>query len=193
MFIDEFTELILTTLPDNTNNVYIGDFNLHVNDDTESDPGIFNDTVEAMGLIQHEGFSTHKSGNILDLVLCDVCNNINIKSTMPGPYLSDHQAVITTLNTKRETPPHQYQMVRSIAKITPDQWNQVFNLVDKLEDTVQSMDIELKRVLDKLAPETKWRTSLKAKQTWYVDQIKQLKHITRKLEKKWLKHQLESL
>ena len=67
MFIEEFTEFVSTTLPSHQNNIYIGDFNLHVSEE-DTDPAIFNDSIDAMGLYQHVGFPTHKSGNTLDLI-----------------------------------------------------------------------------------------------------------------------------
>ena len=87
MFIEEFTEFVSTTLPSNPNNIYIGDFNLHISEeDTKIDPAIFNDSIEAMGLYQHVGFPTHKSGNILDLILSDIQQTTSIMTTAPGPY-----------------------------------------------------------------------------------------------------------
>ena len=60
MFIEEFIEFVSTMLPSHPNKIYIGDFNLHVSEE-ETDPAIFNDSIEAMGLYQHVGFPTHKS------------------------------------------------------------------------------------------------------------------------------------
>ena len=65
------------------------------------DPAIFNDSIKAMRVYQHVGFSTHKSGNILDLILSDIQQTVSVMTTAPGPYLSDHRAVIATPNSKR--------------------------------------------------------------------------------------------
>ena len=90
MFIDDFTDYVSTSLPDHQNNIYIGDFNLHVSDQQDTDSAIFNDSIEAMGLYQHVHFQTHKSGNVLDLLLSDITQSMGVLTVAPGPYLSDH-------------------------------------------------------------------------------------------------------
>ena len=85
MFIDDFTEYVSTSLPDHSNNIYIGDFNLHVSDSQDTDAAIFNDSIEAMGLYQHIHFQTHKSGNVLDLLLSDITQVAGVITVAPGP------------------------------------------------------------------------------------------------------------
>ena len=67
-FIEDFTEFVSTTLPSHQNNIFLGDFNLHVSDALDIDSTIFNDSIDALGLYQHVGFTTHKSRNMLDLI-----------------------------------------------------------------------------------------------------------------------------
>ena len=94
-FIEEFTDYVSTNLPEHQNNIF-RDFNLHVSDTLDTDSAIFNDTIEALGLYQHVGFSTHKSGNVLDLVLSDITNGSKVLTTAPSPFISNHWAVIGT-------------------------------------------------------------------------------------------------
>ena len=42
--------------------------------------------------------TTHKSGNLLDLILSEISKKVNIKTVNPGPYVSDHQATIAMIN-----------------------------------------------------------------------------------------------
>ena len=100
MFIDDFMDFAATTLPIYHNNLYLGDFNLHVSNIQDTDSAIFNDSIDAMGLYQHVGFSTHRSGNILNLILSDTADNTKVVTTAPGPFLTSHRAVIATLNIK---------------------------------------------------------------------------------------------
>ena len=44
-FIEEFTEYVSTNLPEHQNNIFIGDFYLHVSDILDVDSTIFNDTI----------------------------------------------------------------------------------------------------------------------------------------------------
>ena len=176
MFIEEFIEFVLTMLPSHPNNIYIGDFNLHVSEE-ETDPAIFNDSIEAMGLYQHVGFPVHKSGNTLDLILSDIQQMISVITTAPGPYLSDHRAVIATLNSKRLNPTFSYKQVRRIKDITQDQLTKEFRpdnvpLSSKLEEIVPKLNNELTCTLDTLAPLRRQKISLRPKNPWYDMEMK---------------------
>ena len=83
-----------------SNNVLLGNFNLHVRNDNDIDSTIFLDTIEAMGLYQYVSFATHRQGNTLDLVISELGSTSKVMTTAPGPYLTDHRAVISTLNVK---------------------------------------------------------------------------------------------
>ena len=126
-FIEEFTDYVSTSLSKHPNNIYLGDFNLHVSNTLDTDSAIFNDTTEALGLYQHVGFSTHKSGNVLDLVLSDITDRSKILTTAPGPFISDHRAVIGTLSIKRLKPIIKRKLVRQISKVGDQQWGDAFN------------------------------------------------------------------
>ena len=67
MFLDEVTELIMTLIPKYNNIMLLGDFSMHIEEISNPDNIIFNDTMEALGLIQHVKSLTHNQGNILDL------------------------------------------------------------------------------------------------------------------------------
>ena len=180
MFIDAFTDYVSTSLPDHQNNIYIGDFNLHVSDQLDTDSAIFNDTIEAMGLYQHMHFQMHKSGNVLDLLLSDITQSMGVLTTAPGPYLSDHRAVIATLNTKKLQPKAKVKHIRKLHRVTSDQWNDVFDtnntpLSSNLEEMVENLNKELVRIQDELAPVKKCNILLKPKNPWYNQEMKALK------------------
>ena len=126
-FIEEFTDYVSTSLPKHPNNIYLGNFNLHVSDALDTDSAIFNDTTEALGLYQHVGFSTHKSGNVLDLILSDITDHSRVLTTALGPFISDHRAVIGTLSIKRVRPVINRKLVRQISKVSDQQWGKAFN------------------------------------------------------------------
>ena len=69
MFIDDITEHLASLLPVTTNNIIMGDFNMHINDMSSNGAIIFKDTLTALGLTQHVTTSTHAMSNILDLIL----------------------------------------------------------------------------------------------------------------------------
>ena len=196
--IEEFTDYVSTNLPEHQNNVFIRDFNLHVSDTLDTDSAIFNDTIEAMGLYQHVSFSTHKSGNVLDIVLRDITSESKVLTTAPGPFISDHRAVTGTLSIKRLRPVTSKKLVRQTSKVSDSQWGEEFNpdnivLNGKFDKFGSTFNEELKRVYNELAPGKECKIHLRHKQPWYDDEMKQFKRRVCKYEKKWLKYKLDSL
>ena len=61
-----------------------------------------------------------------------------------------------------------------------------------LDTIVKSLDEELTRVVNTLAPIKMVNTNLRSKKPWYDNDMKQHKRRVRKLEKKWLKYKLDS-
>ena len=81
--------------------------------------------------------------------------------------------------------------------MTKDEWNNTVNvdtltLSGNLEEMVDSLDKELVRIQDELAPLKKCTISLRPKKPWYDQEIKELKHKMRKCEQKWIKYKLDS-
>ena len=50
----------------------MGDFNIHVEDHSDMEATIFNDTMQALGLKQHVNKPMHHQCNILDLFFTEV-------------------------------------------------------------------------------------------------------------------------
>ena len=148
MFIDEFTDFTTRIIPEDNNNIFIGDFNLLVSDSDNNDSTIFNDTIEAMGLLQHVGKETHKSGNTLDSIISEIQGNATINTINTGPYLSDHCVVIATLKAKRSNPQTKVKLIRGTSKITTEQWCEELQptnvlLTNNLEKSMSSLNMEL--------------------------------------------------
>ena len=131
-------------------------FNLHVSDDDDIDSAIFNDTIKAMGLYQHVSFTTHKLGNTLDLVINKIQGNISVMTSALGPYLTDHWAMVSTLNIKKSQPRYDCREVRKIHKVSTKDWIDEFNVENidlntNLDQAVENFGIELRQTLDQLA------------------------------------------
>ena len=175
----------------------MGDFNLHVSKDDDIDSAIFLDTIEAMGLYQHVTFPTHKQGNTLDLVISELENLSKVMTIAPGPYLTDHRAVISTLNIKSSQPKRERMRVRKLHAVKTEQWENEFNpsnvtLTSNLETDVESLAAESRRVLDTLAPVKNCSVSLRPKKPWFNKELAVEKAKVRHREKKWLKYKLSS-
>ena len=92
-FLDEFTNWLPDQLVENDNVLILGAFNIHINDQTDEDAGIFTDTMEVLGLSQHVEHPTHRLGNTLDLIFTETNGNTQLDSIREGPFFSDHSAV----------------------------------------------------------------------------------------------------
>ena len=196
-FLDEFTNFVTDLLPKWLDNVLVGNFNLHVRNDNDIDSTIFLDTIEAMGLYQHVSFTTHRQGNTLDLVISELGSTSKVMTTAPGPYLTDHRAVISTLNVKSVQPKRLLKRVRKLHAVTTEQWETEFNpgnvpLSSNLQADVESLSTEFKRVLDALAPIKNGLVSLKPKKLWFNKELAADKVKVRCHEKKWLRNKLAS-
>ena len=104
IFIDGITECLPQVLTNHNNIIIARDFNLHVNDESDTDASLFIDMMEAMGLQQHVTYPTHKSDNILHLVFTELITQIHIKDLTCGSILSDHCTVVFTTTIPRENP-----------------------------------------------------------------------------------------
>ena len=73
----------------------LGDINIHLNklEDT--------DTRALWDITQHIKFPTHNCGHSLDIIATENRQNRNV-TTIPGPYISDHQLIAVQLEDKRK-------------------------------------------------------------------------------------------
>ena len=101
-FLDEYTDWIAETSANDKNLVICGDYNMHVNNPNDEDAANFLETNAALGLKQHVRFTTHTSGNTLDLIFTEVNGGIGVADCIPDSYISDHCNVLCKLTLKRE-------------------------------------------------------------------------------------------
>ena len=95
MFLDEITELLTALIPKYNNLIIMGDFNMHINDITNAENIIFNDTMKALGLSQVRT-PTHRQGNILDLIY--------MKDNSQLKYRNCHAVVTIDMYLHKEKP-----------------------------------------------------------------------------------------
>ena len=100
MFIDEITKLIADRIAKDNNMVILGDLNIHVDDLSNMDSYIFNDTMHAFGFKQHVTLPTHKCSHTLDLIFSEMNSELNLHNCTVHEFISDHNLVTidTTLS-----------------------------------------------------------------------------------------------
>ena len=103
MFIDDITDLLVDKIGKYNNTVMLGNLNMHIDDLSNADSHIFNDTMQAFGLKQHETSPTYKYDHILDLVYSKVNSELNLHNCRVHEFISDH-ALVTIDTTLNKTP-----------------------------------------------------------------------------------------
>ena len=97
MFIDDITEFLAEAPSQHQNIIAASDFNMHINNQDDPEANILMDTMTALGLQQHTKFTTHCSGNTLDLIFTKIIMRQKVLKCTPGQFISDHCAVNITL------------------------------------------------------------------------------------------------
>jgi hypothetical protein len=104
MFLTEFSTLLESVVLISTPVALVGDFNIHVNDETDTDARAFLEVLESAGLKQLVDFPTHRLGNTLDLVVTNMESKL-VDDLMPDYALrgssDDHVAISCRLNVTR--------------------------------------------------------------------------------------------
>ena len=77
--------------------VIVGDINIHVDDNENSDALNFLDLLESLGLQQHVTDPTHIHGHILDLIITRMAENVIREKPQVDQYFSDHASVLCKL------------------------------------------------------------------------------------------------
>ena len=127
MFIDDITEYLTSKLQEKSNNIIVGDFNMHIDDFSSNDTIIFNDTMAALGLDQHVKEPTHRLGNILDLVYTELSSDLQPVICSVGNYASDHRMVICELKLQKQKLEKKTLCIRKISAVSDEELLSTFD------------------------------------------------------------------
>ena len=197
-FNDGITNMLTDWMPTSKNWLLLGDFNINLSDVSNNEVCIFRDTMEALGLKQHVTLSTHISGHTLDLVYCEESSQFTVLSAHPDKFISDHKSVIVQTTIVKEKLHRRKITVRKTKQINVQSLNDEFcaqNIESEggLEDMASTLETELSRILDQLAPEKEITVTERKLNPWYNDFIREQKRVVRSCERRWLtyreKHQ----
>ena len=187
MFIDDLTEWIcdqLVTTDHDNKLIILGDFNIHVNDQSYENAGNFRDIIMALGVEQHVHFCTHEAGNTLDLVMTELGSKLEVTKCSSGPFWLDHCAAdFVKLPMCSSVQEADTIYVRKLCKLDYDRLLEDVHisnllLMNDLSELVGTMEKNIQNALDSQAP-------LKKKQlpvivSWYTNDLKQQKQNVKK-------------
>uniref|UniRef100_A0A3B3HCT2 Reverse transcriptase domain-containing protein n=1 Tax=Oryzias latipes TaxID=8090 RepID=A0A3B3HCT2_ORYLA len=194
-FIQEFSEFLSVTHSKYSRVLITGDFNLHVDKDSDAHAKEFLNLLHCMDFTQHVTQPTHGRGRTLDLVItyglsCSVSSVVDMA-------VSDHYCIFFNITsfTRQEAP------VRTVRKryITPDVAANVINILHQTpahilpascDFMVEHFNNKLQSAIDVVAPLKTKMLKTKATAPWKNEPIRALKRECRRAERKWRKTKL---
>ena len=151
-----------------------GDFNLHIDDPTDTYGCQLKDLLSSFGLVNYTTFPTHQAGHTHDLVITQNNQKIELRSIKPGYFLSDHcfvcvEIIIAQPDVQRRK--LSYHKLKSIDK--PSFRNDLESicqdllLIDDLNELAAQYNSRLLSLLDKHAPVTSKTLSVHPRVLWF--------------------------
>ncbi len=186
MFFEEFSEYLKSILLSSGLLVITGDFNIHMDDLSDSDTRKFNGLLESCGLLQHIAEPTHIDGHTIDLLIMR-----ENERTKVDHLISDHFTVLFQMDIPK--PPSVFRNVifRKIKSIDIDQLksdlapsNLCVSPSQDLDQLVKDYRQTLGSLLDIHAPLQSNVMAIRPTVPWYNQEIKDAKRIRRGLERK---------
>ena len=160
-----------------------GDFNLHIDNPTDTYGCQFSDLLSSYGLVNHITFPTHKASHTLDLVITRNNQEMEPRSIKPGYFQSDHcfvcVEIVIALGQMFKT--KYCPIARSnplISPLLPLNWIlyvRIYYRIYDLNELTAQYNCRLLSFLDKHAPVTTKTLSVHPKVPWFSPTINNLK------------------
>lgn len=208
-FMDEFSSLLEASVVDPRPLLITGDFNFHVDDESDLEAMNFCNLLDSFNLCQYVTVSTHGAGHILDLVISRNSDDILKSLSVECVPISDHWPITCSLNLNK--PPFERKMVqcRQLKSINFDDlrndllMSRLGSSVDHISDLDSMLDPSdvasnladqydnvLSSLLDTYAPLKTKTIVLRPRAAWYSNDIAECKKQRRQLERKWRRTRL---
>ena len=159
MFIEDISEFLDHTFTEVKNIIIMGDFNIHINNQNDTEAQVLKEAMESLGLEQHVTEPTHKAGNILDQIYTEIGGKIQINRCENRDYISDHCLIHSVINVPKENIIRKtitYRKYKNIDKVqlTKDLELDVSETVE-VDKIVNIFEEKVRLLMDQHAPETK--------------------------------------
>ena len=194
----------LTSIMEDTINLeqgrllFVGNFNIHMDEPTQPDTITFLDWLESFNLTNHVTFGTHQSDHTLDLVITEQ-NDASIKTIDWGHLFLDHHFIDFCMEVQHVKPTPKLVAFRKLKKIDHGRFSD--NITSKLlptlqlhndksvlpiSDLVDSYNHILEELLNTHAPLKMKVLKQTHLQPWFNDTIREEIQLRRKKER-WYK------
>ena len=170
-----------------------GDFNIHFENNSDSDAMKFADILDSLGLIQHVTCPTHISGHTLDLIITRNEDNIIVSPPVCDMFLSDHSTLLCDVAFEKAPPVRNTIQFRRLKHIDLEIFRKNLSIqLNKMRDTtdleplVDTLNTSLRSNLDLHAPVVAIQVTERPHQLWFSDEISSAKREKRHCERRWL-------
>ena len=183
-----------------TSNHFImtGDFNVHVDDNSNSEARAFMDILDSADLCQHIHEPTHKGGHTLDLLISRKTDHPICESRVLPGQPSDHKALFAILDFTRPPPSRKRVKFRRLRDINIEQFKEdikysqlALSTASITSELAEQFNLVLRELLDKHAHERTKTVTLRPNAPWYTEEVREAKRVKRRLERKMTKSNLE--
>jgi hypothetical protein len=193
LFLAEFDTLLSLAATTPHEFLITGDFNLHLDDHSNSQVKQFLSVLDSTNLTQHVSFPTHRELHTLDLVITPTSSIPPVIDYSPVSP-SDHFPIFSSLSLSPLPPPpltqFSYRCFKSISilKFSTDILHSrlITHQPTNLCDLIESYNSTISSLIDKHAPLKTKFIRAKPINKWFTPALSSLKLARRHLEKIWL-------
>ena len=192
-FFTEFESLLEFHISSKVDLIFVGDFNMRVDDLNDPNSLHFFKLLNRFNLCQHVSLPTHNSGNILDLIITNASSNLVICPYILETYILDHKTVCVDIDLPKPAFNKVTFSYRPINKINFAEFNQdVSNAFFKLdnfnlESLIDHFNSNMTSILDKYAPLKTVTIEPSTSNPWFTSYLLSEKGETQQLERTWRK------
>ena len=207
MFLSDLEDLFDNLLSVEGKHMIFGDFNLHVEDENRPECKSFERIIQQNNVLQLVRAPTHKNGGTLDLFLCGydslaLINSVKVTQYHELSNISDHSPVRVDLRGKPET--HKQKVTVKSRKIREYEISTIrermqnstalHSMVSEIsiEAQVNTFNIVTEAICTEVAPIVVKTVHPRPKQCWYNEELRDLKRVKRRAERRWVKHRSSS-
>ena len=159
IFINHLTDLLTTLQTKYSYIIMLGDINMHMDDPSNQNACILQDSINTSDLTQHVKIPTHNKGHTLDVIITTKSTGFtNVRDIVPGHYISDHRLLILETAINKIEPKKVKTKTRKSIKNINNIFKEKFN--DKeipnsmtLEDAINHFATEVLKTLKEIAPQ----------------------------------------
>lgn len=191
-FLTELSELLTYICPMSPNVIMLGDFNIHIDEVTNTSTSDFLSCLDSFGMLQFTNLPTHSKGHILDLICCS--GIIPYNCSVFDLSISDHllvsfciQLTVFKVNLCRSI---QFRNIKNIDVSSFSDELAIFSSKADFTDAdvlVSYYNNGLTKILDDYAPVKTRTVSFIHSAPWFTPELRQLKTKGRRLERLYAK------